>query len=314
MLKLLARRLLVTVPLFFGVTFAVFLLVDLSPVTAATSLAGDQATQAQIAALNHQLGLTQSIWERYGHWLDRLFHGDFGQSITLGFQPVTRVLTQRVGVTASLVISAIVLSIVVGSTIGIVAALRPNGLVDRAMLGLSVLGISLPQFWVGLVLVVFFSVKRGWFPAVGYVPIGSGIVPWFKHMILPVVALAIQPAAEISRQLRNSLLDVMGTDYILAARARGTPTLTIVAKHALKNAAAPVVTLTGFRFAQLPGTAVVVEGVFALNGLGSLVTRAALTSDTAVVLGVVVFTLIFVLLVNLLVDLTYGYLNPRVRT
>jgi peptide/nickel transport system permease protein len=314
MLKLLGKRVLSAVPLFFVVTFAVFALVQLGPVTAATALAGDQATPDQIQALNDQLGLQRPIWERYGRWLEHLAHGDFGQALTLGFQPVTDVLVQRMGVTISLVLVAIALSVLVGGALGVIAALRPNGIVDRFVLAQTVLGISLPQFWIGLVLVVVLAVKLGWFPAVGYKPLSVGAVPWFEHIILPAIALSIQPGSEIARQLRGSLIDVLGTDYILAARARGIPTWTLVSKHALKNAAAPVVTITGFRFAQLPGTAVVVEGVFALNGLGSLVTRAALTADTAVVLGVVVLTLVFVLIVNLLVDLSYGYLNPRIRT
>ncbi|MGI5129836.1 ABC transporter permease [Pseudonocardia sp. CA-107938] len=314
MLKLLGKRLLTAIPLFFGVTFIVFWLISLNPATAATSLAGDQATPDQIAALNVQLGLDRPLWDRYWGWLSNISHGDFGNAITLGFQPVTDVLLSRVAVTISLVVGAIVLSVVVGMALGIAAAMRPTSLVDRAVLGVSVLGISLPQFWIGLLLVVWLSVQLGWLPAVGYTPITEGVLPWASHILLPVIALSIQPACEIARQLRGSLVDVLSSDYILAARARGTPTLPLVCKHALKNAAAPVATITGFRLAQLPGTAVVVEGVFALNGLGSVVTRAALTSDTAVVLGVVVLTLVFVLIVNLLVDLSYGYLNPRVRT
>jgi peptide/nickel transport system permease protein len=314
MLKLLGKRILTAIPLFFGVTFVVFWLISLNPATAATSLAGDQATPEQIAALKAQLGLDQPLWDRYWGWLTHVFQGDFGQAITLGFQPVTDVLLSRVAVTISLVVGAIVLSLVVGMALGILAAMRPASLVDRAVLGVSVLGISLPQFWIGLLLVVWLSVQLGWLPAVGYTPFTDDPVDWAAHILLPVVALSIQPACEIARQLRGSLVDVLSSDYILAARARGTPTLPLVCKHALKNAAAPVATLTGFRLAQLPGTAVVVEGVFALNGLGSVVTRAALTSDTAVVLGVVVLTLVFVLIVNLLVDLSYGYLNPRVRT
>jgi peptide/nickel transport system permease protein len=314
MLKLLGKRLLTAIPLFFAVTFAVFWLISLNPATAATSLAGDQATPEQVAALNAQLGLDQPLWSRYWGWLGHVFQGDFGQAITLGFQPVTDVLLSRIAVTVSLVVAAIVLSLVVGMALGVLAALRPASIVDRFVLGVSVLGISLPQFWIGLLLVVWLSVSLGWLPAVGYTPISEGVIPWAAHIILPVVALSIQPACEIARQLRGSLVDVLSSDYILAARARGTPTLPLVCKHALKNAAAPVATITGYRLAQLPGTAVVVEGVFALNGLGSVVTRAALTSDTAVVLGVVVLTLVFVLIVNLLVDLSYGYLNPRVRT
>jgi peptide/nickel transport system permease protein len=165
-----------------------------------------------------------------------------------------------------------------------------------------------------LVLAYVFAVKLGWLPAVGYVPITEGVAAWFGHLLLPVMALSMQPAAEIARQLRGSLIDVMSTDYILAARARGTPQTVLVIKHALKNAAAPVVTIAGFRFSQLAGTAVVVESAFALNGLGSVATRAAVTGDVPMVLGVVVLTLLFVLLINLVVDLSYGYFNPKVRT
>jgi peptide/nickel transport system permease protein len=313
-IRVVLKRVGTAIPLFLGVTFLVFALVQLAPVDAAKQLAGDQGTPEQIARLREQMGLDQPLWTRYFTWLGHAVHGDLGQASTLGFQPVTEVLRQRLGVTASLVILAILMSSILGALLGVIAALRPRGLVDRFVLGLSMLGISLPQFWIGLVLAYVFAVKLGWLPAVGYVPITEGVAAWFGHLLLPVMALSMQPAAEIARQLRGSLIDVMSTDYILAARARGTPQTVLVIKHALKNAAAPVVTIAGFRFSQLAGTAVVVESAFALNGLGSVATRAAVTGDVPMVLGVVVLTLLFVLLINLVVDLSYGYFNPKVRT
>jgi peptide/nickel transport system permease protein len=218
-----------------GVTFLVFALVQLAPVDAAKQLAGDNGTPEQIARLRQQLGLDQSLFARYFTWLGHAVHGDLGQASTLGFQPVTEVLRQRLGVTASLVILAIVMSSIIGVLLGVIAALRPGGLVDRVVLGLSMLGISLPQFWIGLVLAYVFAVRLGWLPAVGYVPIGEGVMGWFGHMLLPVLALSIQPAAEIARQLRGSLIDVLSADYILAARARGTPQRVLEKQHHLKN-------------------------------------------------------------------------------
>ena len=314
MMRVVLKRLAMAVPLFFVVTFLVFALVQLAPVDAATQLAGEQGTPQQIERLRQQLGLDEPLLTRYSSWLGNLFQGDLGQASTLGFQPVTDVIKQRMGVTASLVILAIVMSSTLGGVMGVVAALRPRGIADRIVLGVSMLGISLPQFWIGLVLAVLFGVKLGWLPAVGYVPISDGVLEWFKHLLLPTLALSLQPAAEIARQLRGSLIDVLSTDYILAARARGTPQTVLVMKHALKNAAAPVITIAGFRFSQLAGTAVVIESAFALNGLGTVATRAALTGDVPMVLGIVVLTLLFVLMINLLVDLSYGYFNPRVRT
>ena len=314
MMRVVARRLATAVPLFLVVTFLVFALVQLAPVDAATQLAGEQGTPQQIERLRQQIGLDRPLHLRYLRWLGNVLQGDLGQASTLGFQPVTDVIKQRIGVTASLVILAILMSSIVGCAFGVVAALRPRGIADRIVLGLSMLGIALPQFWIGLMLAVVFGVKLGWLPAVGYVSITDGLFGWFEHLLLPAIALSFQPAAEIARQLRGALIDVLSSDYILAARARGTPQGVLVAKHALKNAAAPVVTIAGFRFSQLAGTAVVIESAFALKGLGTVATRAAVTGDVSMVLGIVVLTLLFVLVINLLVDLSYGYFNPRVRT
>lgn len=312
MSRVIVRRALGLVPLALVLTFLVFVLVDLSSIDPAERVAGEFATPEQVEALREELGLNRPLLERYVDWLSDAVTGDFGRSIISG-EPVGTLIWRSVPATLSLVGLTLVLSTVVGTVAGVVAALRVNGLVDRVVTAGSSLFVAVPGFWLAMLLVFVFSVKLGWLPALGYAPLTEGVGPWFEHLLLPAVALSAVPSAEIARQLRGSLVDELESHYVRAARARGISRGSIVVRHALKNAALPVVTILGFRVSQTIGAAVVIERVFGFNGLGSVSVTAAFQSDLNVILAITVITLLVVAVANLLVDLSYGLLNPRVR-
>jgi len=313
MLRLVGRRLLNAIPLLLIVSFAVFVLVDLAPGDVAVNVAGEGATPERIAEVRRELGLDDPLVERYGRWAGNAVQGDLGTSLTTN-ENVWSMIADRLSITFSLILVSMVIATGVALVAGIGAALKPRGMVDRLVSIGSSLAVAAPPFWIGLILVLLFAVERSWFPAVGYAPLSEGLWEWLRHLILPGIALAGVPAAELARQLRGSLVDVMDRDYVLTARAKGLTRASIVGKHALKNAAIPVITVLGFRLAQLFGGTVVVERVFNIQGIGSLAVNAVLERDIPVVLGITVFTTVVVILVNVLVDASYGYFNPKVRT
>ena len=312
MARIAMRRILALIPLMLILTFAVFVLVDLSPIDPAERLAGETASLERIEEVREQLGLNEPLLDRYGEWASGAITGDFGESV-IGREPVWDIVWRAVPATASLVLFSIVISTIVGFVVGTLAAMRVGGVVDRLVTAGTSVAVATPSFWLAVLMVYLFALKLGWLPAIGYEPFGEGVWPWFEHLILPSLALSAVPAAELARQLRGSLVDEFDSHYVLAAKARGIPRRSIVARHALKNAALPVVTIPGFRVSQLIGSAVIIERVFAINGLGSVSVTAAFQGDMNVILGITVVTLIVVALANLLVDLSYGLLNPRVR-
>ncbi|MEU7814045.1 ABC transporter permease [Pseudonocardia sp. NPDC049154] len=313
MLTLVGRRIAITVPLVVIVSFLVFLMIDFVPGDPALRLAGDDPTPDRVEAIREQLHLSDPLVTRYLDWLGGLITGDFGRSFTTE-QPVGELLWDRLGVTVSLVVVSVVLMVLLGMALGIAASVRPGGIADRAVTTVCSVLVAVPSFWLALLLVVFFAVDRPIFPAIGYSPIGDGVDLWLYHLVLPAVALAATPAAELALQLRASLADVVRRDFVMAASARGMPRTQVIGKHALKNAAVPAVTVLGFRLAEMVGGAVVIETVFTLPGLGPLTVDSVLSGDVPVLLGVVVLSVVWVALFNLLTDLSYLYLNPKVRT
>ena len=309
---LLLRRLLSAVPLLFVVSFTVFLLVALAPGDPAARLAGENPTKERVEEVRRALNLDAPLIERYGRWLAAAASGDFGRSLATT-EPVVELMSRRVPITFSLTALALVISIVLGLAGGIVAAVWRNGVADRIVTVLASLGLALPAFWVALILVVPLAIDRNWFPALGYVPLSSGVGEWLRSLTLPAVTLALLPSSEMALQVRAALIETLEKDYIVAARARGLSAASITLKHALKNAAIPVVTVLGFRIAQLLGGSVIIESVFALNGLGTLAITAALASDMPVLLGLTVVTTLTVIAVNFLVDASYLYFNPKGR-
>jgi peptide/nickel transport system permease protein len=303
MLTFIVRRLLLAVPVLLGVVFVVMLTVDLLPGDAVSLMLGEHATPDAVAALRDYLGLDKPLLTRYVQYVGRLLTGDLGRSIQQN-RPVAAELAEAWPATLELTLAALLLAAVFGVSAGIVSAVWPSSFFDALARVGSLFGLSLPVFWTGLVLIVIFAWWLPWLP-VG----GTGSL---AHLVLPAVALALPSTAMIARMTRSSVLEVLREDYVRTARAKGVRERWVVTKHALRNAAIPVLTLLGLQAGQLMGGAVLTETVFAWPGLGRLMVKAIFARDYVLLQGaVLVFALAFVL-VNLLVDLSYGALDPRV--
>jgi peptide/nickel transport system permease protein len=311
MRQLIARRLLLAIPLLFVVSFLSFALVAVAPGDPAVDILGLNATKAQDAALDRQLGFGQAVPVQYWHWLVNALHGDFGTSFASS-QPVLTVVDSGLGVTLSLVIGATLLTAVLGIALGTLSAIR-GGAAGRLTDAFAMLGFAIPSFWLGMVLQDVFGVHAHLVPATGYVPFGQSPAGWIRSLILPVITLAVAGMTGVAKQTRDSMRDTLHRDYIDALRADGVPEWRIITRHALRNAAIPVVTALGTIFAGMLGGTVLVESVFSMQGLGYLVVSAAGQHDLPVIEAITVLFTIGVIIVNLLVDLAYGWLNPRAR-
>jgi peptide/nickel transport system permease protein len=309
--RVVGRRLAFSIPLLFAVSALSFVLISLTPGDAASSILGTHATPDQYAQLRHSLGLDRPIYEQYWDWLRNALHGDLGASI-FSNEPVTHAIDSRLPVTLSLIFGSVLVSLVVGLTLGIFSALR-GGVAGRFVDSFALLGFALPGFWIGAELIALFAVKLRWFPATGYVPLAESPTEWLRSLVLPVIALSLGGAAAIAKQTRESMLDVLASEHIRMARANGLSPVSIVLRHALKNAALPIVTVLGLQTVSLLGGTILAESIFALPGLGGLVVTASLQHDLPVVTGVAVYFTVIVVIVNLFIDLAYTWLNPRVR-
>jgi len=311
MIRLAIRRLLLAVPLLLVVSLLTYVLTSLAPGNAAETILGSSATPAAVASLERQLGLTDPVWVQYWHWLSKALTGNLGTSLT-SYQAVGAELSARLPVTLSLVIVGTLVSTALGVSLGMVSALR-GGVVGRAIDALAMLGFSVPNFWLGLVLVDLLAVKVHLLPATGYVNISQNPLEWARFLVLPVATLAAVGLTGIAKQTRDSLLEVMGREFITALRADGIAEWRIVLRHGLRNAAIPVVTSVGVFFIGMLGGTVLVESVFVMPGLGSEAVSSAQSGDLTTLQGIVVVFCIIVVVVNLLVDLLYGWLDPRAR-
>lgn len=307
------RRLTIAIPMLIAVTFVVFALISLAPGDTAASLAGENPTPERIEEIRSTLGLEDPLLTRYASWLGSAASGDFGSSLANGAS-VAKLIGSRLPATLSLVTVAMSLTLVIGLIAGMLAARRPGSVIDRVITALASIAIALPPFWIALILVLILSVNTGWLPAIGYAPISDGIGPWISHLVIPALALSLLPMAEVALQFRSALTNVLSKDFIMNAEAKGISRLSVLGKHAAKNAAVPVVTVFGYRFAQVLGGTVAIESVVDLPGIGSLAVSSVFSRDIPVLLGLVALTTIIVLAVNLLVDISYGYFNPKVRT
>jgi peptide/nickel transport system permease protein len=312
MVRLIVNRLLASVAILGGVSFAVFLMIDRVPGDPAAILAGENATPDQIEALRVKLGLDDPLLVRYGDWLAHAVRGDFGYSLRSG-EAVTSAISSPLTVTLALVSVTILISTIVGVGLGTSAAIARWNWIDRVVSAVAAVAIAIPSFWAGMMLVSFFAISRDLLPAVGYVPITEDPVEWISHLILPAIALGMLPAAEMALQVRDSLRTELRRDYVQVARAKGMTGRQVVIGHAAKNAAIPVLTVFGYRAGQLIGGAIAVETVFALPGLGQLAIASTLNRDVNILLGMVVITTLAVITINLIVDVSYGYLNPKMR-
>ncbi len=304
MLKYALRRLGWLIPLLVIVSILVFSIVYLMPGDPAVIIAGEGATNEDIENVRHSLGLDKPIYEQYLIWVSRAMKGDFGRSIRTG-RPVATEISFRFANTMRLSIVSIVIAAIIGLAAGIVSATRRYSLADNVVMAFAMIGISITPFYLGLMLMLFFSVKLGWFPLMGFTTLGS--------MILPAITLGARPMAMIARMTRSSMLEIMGQDYILAARAQGLPERLVIFKYALRNALNTVITVVGLQFGSLLGGAVITETVFAWPGIGRLAVESIRARDFPVLQASILVIAASFVVINLIVDLTYALVNPRIR-
>jgi len=306
------RRLFLTLPVMALVAVFVFLLLHLSPGDPAAIMAGDNATSENIALIRTKLGLDEPLWKQFVLWLFALVTGDLGQSLFWG-DPVVSLIAQRAEPTVSLALTTIVFAVVVAIALGVVAAANPATWIDRGVMGFAVLGFSLPVFVVGYMLIFLFAIELKWLPVQGYTRIAEGIWPWLRNLILPTLALGMAYVALIARITRTTMLEVLAEDYIRTGKAKGVARGALLLRHALKNAAVPIVTVIGIGVALLIGGVVITETVFNIPGIGRLVVDAIARRDYPIVQGVIMLFSGLYVLVNLLVDLSYTLFDPRIR-
>jgi len=312
MLGYLLRRVLAAIPVMGVVALFVFLLLRLTPGDPAAILAGDNATPEQLERIRISLGLNQPLYTQFFTWVGSLLHGDLGTSLSSN-QPVLKLIGQRVEPSIAVAIATIVLSVVIAVPLGVIAAWKRGTWIDRFVMGLSVVGFSVPVFVIGYVLIQIFAIDLRWLPVQGYRSIGNGFGPFFERLILPTVSLSFIYVALIARMTRASMLDVLGEDYVRTARAKGIGEAGVLLRHGLRNAAVPVITVIGTGFALLISGVVVTESVFNLPGIGRLTVDAVLSRDYPVIQGLILLTSAVYLAVNLLIDVAYTLLDPRIR-
>lgn len=312
MFAYIVRRLVATIPVMGVVALVVFSILYFSPGDAATILAGDMASEEDVRRIREHLGLDQPYLIRFGTWLWSIMQGDLGVSIFTN-RPVSTLILQRLEPTVALTISTMLVSILLAVPMGVVAAAKAGTAIDRMVMGFAVLGFSIPVFVVAYVLIWVFAVQLQVLPVQGYVSISDGVIPFLRHLVLPSVALAMVFSALIARITRASMLDVLSQDYVRTAKAKGLGQRDVLIGHALKNAAVPIVTIIGIGLALLIGGVVITETVFAIPGLGRLTVDAILRRDYPIIQGVILMFSFTYVIVNLLVDISYCFLDPRIR-
>lgn len=312
MVNVLARRLLAVVPLLLLVTFLTYGMILLIPGDPAIAVAGENATPEMIEQTRERLGLNDPFLTQYGRWVGDAARGDLGTSL-FSSRTVWGAIAERLPVTLGLTFAALSLAVVVAVPAGTLAAIKRGSWLDRLTTMSTTMGVAMPNFWLGLLLVLIFAIRNPWFPATGYEPISEGVMTWGQHVFLPAVALGAAACAELTRQLRSAVIDVMDQDYVRTARAKGLRGPKVVGKHVLKNAAVPVVTVLGLQLTRLLGGAVIIEQVFAIPGIGQLAVSSVFNRDVPMIIGVVLVAAVLAVFVNLLVDLSYSWFNPKVR-
>ncbi|MCR6479337.1 ABC transporter permease [Variovorax sp. ZS18.2.2] len=312
MLLFLARRILSTVPVLVIVALIVFLMLRLAPGDPAAAIVGDSGTSENIARVREQLGLNQSLPVQFFHWSLQLLQGNLGESYFMK-KTVVELIGQRIEATVSLAAVTLVVTILVAVPLGVIAAWRHGGWLDRMLMGFSVMGFSIPAFVIGYVLIWIFALHLQWLPVQGYQRLSQGPLLWIKHLILPSITLSVIYVALIARVTRAAVAEAMTEDYIRTARAKGISERRVLMRHALANAAIPIVTVIGIGIALLIGGVVVTETVFAIPGLGQLTVDAVLSRDFPLIQGITLFFSVIYVLINLLIDLSYLVFDPRIR-
>ena len=312
MLAYLIRRILATIPVMLFVAVFIFLLLRLTPGDPAAMIAGDFATDAQVAEIREALGLEDPLYLQFANWARDVLRFELGQSFYYK-KDVAELILGRIEPTLSLSLMTISLTVLIAVPLGTLAAYRQGSLIDRAIMGFSVLGFSVPVFVIGYGLIYVFSVQLGWLPVQGYTRLAEGVAPWAHRLVLPSVAVSVICVAFIARMTRTSVREVLGEDYIRTARAKGQTEWRVLMRHALRNAAVPIVTVIGLAVAILIGGVVVTESVFTIPGLGLLTVEAVLNRDFPTIQAVILFFSVIYVLINLAIDLSYTLLDPRIR-
>ncbi|MBL8587728.1 MAG: ABC transporter permease [Methylobacteriaceae bacterium] len=313
MIAWLAGRIVTLLVTTLAASVLVFFVLEILPGDPAQLILGVNAREDTLAALRAQLGLDRPILTRYATWIGRFFLGDFGVSYTYGV-PVRELIVDRLAVSLPLALMAITLSTAIALPVGVFAAARRGRAADVMTMGAAQVGVSVPNFWLGLLFILFFSVKLGWFPASGFAGWDKGIWAGFRSLLLPALALALPQAAILARVTRSAVLETLGEDYVRTARAKGLTRSAALWRHAAPNALIPVVTIIGLQFSFLLAGTIIIENVFTLPGLGRLIFQAIAQRDLIVVEGLVTLLAFTVILVNFLVDLVYAAIDPRLRT
>jgi peptide/nickel transport system permease protein len=310
--RIILRRVLVLLPTLLFATFIVFLLLKLIPGDPAITMLGESANAERLAEVRQQLGLNDPFFVQYWHWLSGASHLDLGRSILTG-ETVWGSLKRTFPSTLHIVVGGLVISFGLGIPLGVASGRRANSVGDQAITTASSLGVAMPSFWLGLILVSLVSLRLRWLPATGFVGITTSPVQSLKHVILPAIAIGIVGAAEVTRQLRAVMIEVLASDHVRTLRAKGLPMRQIVWRHAMKNCSPQLVTIFGLQVNRFLGATVVIEAVFAISGVGTLAVNATQKHDFRIVQGVVLVMVVIVLFVNLLCDVVVRMLDPRIR-
>jgi ABC-type dipeptide/oligopeptide/nickel transport system permease component len=305
MLPFLFRRLLQTIPTVLAVVLLVFVLFSVVPGSIVSSMSDDSDPQVELR-MKKQLGLDDPVYVRFGAYIAKLVTGDFGTSFRTR-EPVTTMIAKRMWPTLQLIFAAMALAVVIGVPLGFIAALKPGGIVDTLAMVVAVSGLSIAKFWLGLVLMYFFALKLGWLPSFGY---GDG---GLKYLILPAVTLGVSPMALFARTTRAAVLEIMTADFVRTARSKGMSETRVVKWHVMRNALVIILTTVGLQFGALMGQAVVVEKLYSWPGIGSLLVDSVLQRDIPAVQGSILVVVLAFLAINLLIDLLYGVIDPRIR-
>ncbi len=312
MVNYIVKRVFSLIPVLFVVSIAIFLLVHLTPGDPASVMLGVEATEEQLKELRIEMGLDLPIYQQYLNWIGGVLQGDFGTSYFMKEQ-VTHAIAEHVKPTLSLAIFAQIITILIAVPLGIAAANRRGTFADQSIMGVSLLGMSIPSFLLGLFLILLVGVKLGWLPVAGYQPLSSGLWNHIKYLIMPAISLGAIQAALVARMTRTSMLEVLNTNFIKTAQAKGVKKRAIIYKHALRNAFLPILTVIGQTFGVLVAGAVVTETIFNIPGIGQLIINSVERRDYAVIQGVVLFVTLSYVFINLIIDLLYGFVDPRVR-
>ncbi len=313
MLKYLLKRILAVIPVMLIVGIIVFFLMHLLPGNPAAMMLGPDATLEEIEALSEKLGLNRPIPVQFVEWFSNIIRGDFGTSIFFQGQPVSKVVFDHFQATLLLTLFGLLLAVSFGLVVGVIAAVFHNKLMDRVVMIITSIGVAIPNFWLGLMLALFFSIIFPVLPPAGYVPLSAGFKECFKYLILPAVAIAFGQASLLARMTRANMLEVLQNDYIRTARAKGLSEIKVIFKHGLKNALIPTLTVIGLSFANLMGGAVVTEQIFNIPGIGRLLVKSVFNRDYPVIEGIVLYIAGAWVIINLVIDILYSILDPRIK-